>query len=582
MKNVFLPPLLFRLIIGFTLITGLLSVWIDPEPQLAQANTPTRRVNAAYFNGDMGYSNMSVFWFGQVDNTNNYVDVRVGYNDESLQIRTSTFDRRLWYNTSLASNPNPAALTEGDAVTLYLDLNHNGGSTPDTDDYQFTTQLNWWEARNNYQAVYQGNHANWAAITLPYATTTNWRGNAPNDDTDDRGWVSTITIPFSSLGLSGPPPKGSIWGMGMVLHDQDRNGDTTIADKNWPETLDKNLPNTWGELAFGMPTYTPPSATVEGTTTIRHKRDGAIVTDAHIGGDTVCGDTYAPNFFNGWGDANYAGSDHLNIQNQGDVADWPCFSKMYVSFPLDKLPEHKKIISAELILHQFGGSNPSQAKPSLMQVLTVKDAWDESSITWNNAPLAVENVAAAEVDVIQDFPGWPGVPTVWDVSYAVAEAYKNGTPLHLALYEADWAYHSGKYFVSAETGDWNAAARPTLKITWGEPAFIMDVTPAVQHIKPGDVTTYTVLIHHSDEFNPIITLDVAAPAPDLDLTLSPLTATSSGSQATLTLTDNHPSSFSSGVWYTIPFTATGGGMVQTTTAKLLLNGQQLYLPITIK
>ncbi|MCB0209121.1 MAG: DNRLRE domain-containing protein [Anaerolineae bacterium] len=562
-----------------------MSFYIEPNHHVAQAqtSTSTRRVNAAYFNGSIGYSNMSIFWFGQVDNTNNYVDVRVGYNDEMLKIQTSTFDRRLWYNAGLASSPNPTALMKGDAITLYLDLNHNGGSAPATDDYRLTTQLNWWEARDNYQAVFQGNNADWVAITLPsYTTATNWRGNAPNDNTDDRGWVSTITIPFSSLGLSGPPPQGSIWGMGMVLHDQDSSGDTSIADQTWPEALNDHLPDTWGELAFGMPDYVTPPAKIGGTTTIRHKLNDAIVPDAQVGGDTNCGDPYAPSFFNGWGDANYAGSEYLNIQNQGDVADWPCFSKMYVSFPLDALPNNKKIISAELMLHQFGGSDPSQAKLSLMQVLTVKDLWDESSISWNNAPLAVENVAAAEVDVIQDFPGWPGVATVWDVSYAVAEAYKNGTPLNLALYEADWAYHSGKYFVSAETGDWNAVARPTLKVTWGDAVFNLEVTPAVQHIKSGDTTTYTVLIQQSDDFTGTITLEAASPSTDLDLTLSPLISISTGNQATLTLTDTHPSSFSSTVEYTIPFTATGGEIVQTTTAKLLLNGQSTYLPLIIK
>jgi hypothetical protein len=43
-----------------------------------------------------------------------------------------------------------------------------------------------------------------------------------------------------------------------------------------------------------------------------------------------------------------------------------------------------------------------------------------------------------------------------------------GGPLRLALYEADSAYHSGKYFVTSNTGDWNAVARPTLAVVWGQ------------------------------------------------------------------------------------------------------------------
>ena len=29
----------------------------------------------------------------------------------------------------------------------------------------------------------------------------------------------------------------------------------------------------------------------------------------------------------------------FNIQNQGNVADWPCFSKVYIAFPLNQQGE---------------------------------------------------------------------------------------------------------------------------------------------------------------------------------------------------------------------------------------------------
>ena len=64
---------------------------------------------------------------------------------------------------------------------------------------------------------------------------------------------------------------------------------------------------------------------------------------------------------------------------------------------------------------------------------------------------------------------WPGVPHHWDVSYAATKAYAAGTPLRLALYSGDGAYHSGRYFVSSDTGDWNAEGRPTLRVTLGLP-----------------------------------------------------------------------------------------------------------------
>jgi hypothetical protein len=104
----------------------------------------------------------------------------------------------------------------------------------------------------------------------------------------------------------------------------------------------------------------------------------------------------------------------------------------------------------------------------LIQVSTAAGDWDETSLTWNNAPLAAENVGRAWVDWLSDQPPWPGVARSWDVSHAVAEAYASGYPLRLVLYSADSARHSGKYFVSSDTGDWNEEGRPTLQVTWGE------------------------------------------------------------------------------------------------------------------
>jgi hypothetical protein len=159
----------------------------------------------------------------------------------------------------------------------------------------------------------------------------------------------------------------------------------------------------------------------------------------------------------------------FNIQNQSDIADWPCFSKYYVTFPLDAVPSGKTIVSAKLAMYQFGNSDPVHATPSLIQVLTVGDAWNETTLNWNNAPLALENVSRAWVDPLPGFAGFPGVRREWDVSRAVAQAYTSGSPLRLVLYSADDDYNSGKYFVSSDTGDWNATGRPTLQVVWGNP-----------------------------------------------------------------------------------------------------------------
>jgi len=422
-------------------------------------NGAVRRVHAPYFDGDVRFAETAIFWFGRVTPTENCVDVRVGYNDNHLYLRLAAFDRRLWYDRS----PSPDDLTAWDAATLYLNLDGNVGDAPDADAYRFEAQLVWWESRDNYQAAYQGDGSGWMTATVPFTTTSGWRGNAPNDDVDDRGWTLSYYISFDSLGLSGPPAQDTVWGMALALHDRDDANGTPIADKVWPEMMEPQQPATWGQLVFRMPTYSLPSAVQVETVTIRQGLEGALVPDADVGGGSICGNGL--DFWTEWGEANYAGEGDLNIQNQADVADWPCFSKYYVAFPLDALQPGRVVISATLTLHKFGHAGASgQAEPSLIQVLTVAGDWDEATLTWNNAPLAVENVAVTWVDPVP-FSGWPGTPFTWDVSDAVAEAYASETPLRLVLYEADSAYHSGKYFVSSDSTI--VEGRPTLQVSLG-------------------------------------------------------------------------------------------------------------------
>jgi hypothetical protein len=199
---------------------------------------------------------------------------------------------------------------------------------------------------------------------------------------------------------------------------------------------------------------------------LKHGLNGVNVVDTHVGGHSTCGEAYNPNFFDGWGDANYANYEQINIQNQWDVADWPCFSKFYVTFPLEAVPAGKAIISATLSLNHFGNADPNGATPSYIQVSNLAEGWDEATINWNNAPLALENFAGAWVPVLAEYPGWPGLPRTWDVSMAVAKAYQQGEPLRLALYSADGDYHSGKYFYSSDA---DVEARPVLRILVGSP-----------------------------------------------------------------------------------------------------------------
>lgn len=550
-----------------------LAVTDSLNQQITLAQSPVRRVNANYFSDDVLFAQQAVFWMGQVTPTTNYANVRVGYNNDKLVVDLAVFDRLIWYDDT---SPATTDLENWDAATLYLNLTGNTGTMPTANSYRFVGQVNHWQPRDNYQTSYRGNGADWDSAPIIFSTTSGWRGNI-NDNIDARGWTITFEIPFSSLGLIGPPATGSTWGMALVMHDRDDLSGAFIPDQTWPETVNLSQPATWGQLGFGLPAYTPPPAVPGGTTTIRQGLNGAVVADAHVGGHTICGAPYHPDYFNGWGDANYAGYIQINIQNQSDVADWPCYSKYYVTFPLNNIPVNKSIISATLVMHQFGNADPSQAYSSLIQVSTVAEDWSESTITWNNAPLAKENIAQSWVDVVSGTIVWPGWKREWDVSRAVAQAYEAGTPLRLALFSADSAYHSGKYFTSSDAEDWDAQGRPTLEILWGEP--YLTALPALQAVDFGAVATYSLQVQPIGGSSAGVTLTTGTPPPNLSYQIIPTTVTPPG-QATLIVTDSHPKSADS-LLANIEITATSSGGAQSKTVQLLVGPKKVYLPMIL-
>lgn len=435
-----------------------LATLLAPAAGIASAQPlpdTTRRVNVP-FRPATGAYQPAIFWFGKVEGVINYADVRTWYTADRLVINVHIPDRELWYNSS--SNQTMAQLMDHDAVSLLIDLQGNTGDAPRTSSYLFVKQFS--SARGSYR----GNGTTWASQTMTFTTSDSWRGSGPNNPAWDVGWQVTFEIPFATLGLSGAPAEGTLWALGVAVHDRDDQANTPIADQVWPETMDRNRPSTWGQLRFGWPTYTPPTTTVEGTTIVRNGLNGAVVTDAAVGGHSTCGD--GMNAWTQWGNANWAGYTQFNIQNQWDVADFMCFSKYYITFPLDQLPPNASVVSAEVTLHLFGnaGYTPEDANRSNINVLTVHEDWVEASITWNNAPYAAENISTLWVNPVRLTP--PG-PWKWDVSYAVAEARRQGKPLRLVFYSTDNGYHSGKYFYTSDSTDWNNTVRPSLEVRWG-------------------------------------------------------------------------------------------------------------------
>ena len=454
-----------------TMLTALLAApaqyasELDAQPSSSSCHSEfLPRLNLQRFPGTIPFSQTSITWFGRVSPTQNYADIRGGYNAQELYIHLTIFDQRLWFDP----NPSRSSLHQWDAVTLLLHT--SAGDEFSASTWRFVAQL-YGEPSPIRTAVDRWIARVWRPVSVPFQTLPGWRGNALNDDSDnDRGWAMGFTIPFTSLGLTGEPPSGTLWRMAVILHDRDSFAGPPQPDQYWPPIATLTSASCWGFLRFGLPTFAPPGPPTGQALIRRPTQTSPLVPDADMGGTTSnqCpGDEN--HIWNVWGNLNWGQAPDFNIQNQSDVADWPCFAKYYVTFPLSAVPPGKAITNATLTLHQFGNSGgPGQAQPSWIQVLTATGGWNENTITWNNAPAARENVGGAWVPPITTWPGWPGVPRSWDVSAAAAQAYARGEPLRLILYSADSDYHSGKYFVSSDTGDWNLEGRPRLQVWWGE------------------------------------------------------------------------------------------------------------------
>lgn len=54
-------------------------------------------------------------------------------------------------------------------------------------------------------------------------------------------------------------------------------------------TIDPQQPAALGQLAFGIPTHSPPSTLLVETEAVRQRLDAGLIPDADMGGGSVCG-----------------------------------------------------------------------------------------------------------------------------------------------------------------------------------------------------------------------------------------------------------------------------------------------------
>ncbi|MFN3980423.1 MAG: DNRLRE domain-containing protein [Caldilinea sp.] len=535
-----------------------------------------QQVFVPYWPSDGPYPSYSIFWLGEVSPTKNYADVRLIYDETSLKITIHIIDRRLWYDET----PSASDLKTWDAISLFLDHGASPGAAPGSTSYQIVGQL--WVSRDDQsrRAIYQGNNGSWMPVTLPVEMWSTWRGNGPNDQSDDKGWQMDYVIPFSALGLSEQPAQGATWSLAVAVHDRDDRMGTLIPDTLWPKTMNGNEPASWGLMTFGLPRQETPVGQPTEKITIREGVDGVRVYDAHVGGHTTCGEGI--DHWSEWGEANYAGYSQINIQNQWDISDYPCFSKYYITFPLEHLPRNREIISATLTMNLFGnaGYEPGQAPPSSIHAFAIGDDWDEATINWNNAPQPTRNLSMAWVYPVDFYAEWPGIPYTWDVSSAAAEAYNAGEPLRLALYSTEGEMHSGKYFWSSDADE---AGRPKLEVYLGDSAsYTLSAEPQIQVIAPGATARYSVSVSVGAGVTEAVQLMAnSEPASSLSLRFEePTQFQPPGGQTTLIVTDTRQKQpQSSGQWYTILITAATTTEEQVVQVKLLIASEHFFLPI---
>jgi hypothetical protein len=457
---------------------------------------------------------MTIFWFGRVDSKNNYTQVRLGYGDSALQVRCTVFDQKI-YDGATDDN-----LQDWDSISLYVDLDGNTNkSAIDSRSFRIDAQAHRQGAERT--VVYEGNAGAWQKSSMALGTDPDttpdlvslvkeYRGGAEDAN---RGWGIAYFLAYKALGLAGPPlsADASTWRVALVSYDRDSaDGSVRGAAQYWPgAALEDTNPSTWGAWQFvdahwlswaesgagpvtSAPAYAiahqaaPYRAGTEQTVRLREGLDGTHIENAAVGGSwDLCpgDDTY--NFGDGansWG--GHSGFKAFLVEDQEDYADWPCFGKIYVKFPLAKVPAGKVIVSANLTftMKQPTGKDPNSpdlGERSLIQVHAVGNTladgtpWTQANLTWNDAPLPTTNNAGVWGGRAGLELGWDKLPKwTWDVGRLVAEAYAAGQPgASFSLYSADTTMHTGKEFTnSADFPDWgDANQRPMLEIVYADP-----------------------------------------------------------------------------------------------------------------
>jgi hypothetical protein len=156
----------------------------------------------------------------------------------------------------------------------------------------------------------------------------------------------------------------------------------------------------------------------------------------------------------------------------------------------------------------------------------------------------------------------------WYISGAPSESWDNDI-----LHELDDVYGS----------DFEAVDVSSLMVSSNSgqvKGFNLSASPAIRAIEAGSSTNYLLTLSNSGNFTSSVALN--ATNPELDIDLSPSSVITPPGLITMTVTDQNIPPLTSGLWYSIPIVATGGGFTRTATVNLLVGGAEIYLPMIRK
>ena len=269
---------------------------------------------------------------------------------------------------------------------------------------------------------------------------------------DCRGWSASTLIPWPNLG--GRPAPGQ-----QVPFAAEYAGASLAGMLHWGEAL--AAPST--EPATGVVVV-------------------PLLEDTVIGGDSVCGDPDWPTYHPTWGSTpRWGSSPHVLVENQWDVADWPCYNKLLMRADLSAIPYGARVVSATLELARFGqmgyacgycvdpatGSN-NGTMDTVVQIFDYPVQWSESTATWDTTrypgPPLHRILTVPLPDDGQEGRSYASnpLPEFWDITGPVQAALARGE-LQASVLAATAAgqYHSGKYYYSTE-----GAVAPKVRIAY--------------------------------------------------------------------------------------------------------------------